>query len=425
MVFVLKRFLVGTALAGLAMAPVLAQEAPAERGSLNFDAPTARADAIESFQVRVADSEYMAGRVRVLDSVSGVVRPVRKTGLLIVENGQVVGRAETGEGGVAQIPQLPIGFYSVVAVGPDGIGAFGLEVLPPAEGVTVSTYRFDTLIVPSADIGVGQQVLFGAAPRGAAAPGPGALGPAPIGPGLTGPPSELPVSALQPIRGDEAYSTVDEAAPLKGDSVVVGNDGSGTGQLMVFDPKSGEPTGLMDARVVFLRNGKVFNTFSTDSEGRFSVSSLDAGHYSMVGVGTNGFVAMGIHVEKTDIAPITASGQESDEQVSLLQPPPPPPVDFGVAGAGIDAMGFAPGFGPFDPLAEDPFMAPFPEPVPGGFAGFGGGGGGFGAGGGGGLFGGGGLLGALLGAGAGIGIGAAVADDDDGGFTPPASPSVP
>ena len=406
-----------------------AEEAPA----ITPDAPPAvEQDSIDAYQVRVAETDYLAGRLQVVDPITGEIRGVRKSGLLIIQNGKVVGRAETGVSGVAQIKNLPIGPYSVVAIGPDGMGAFGFEVLPMAAGVAVPSYRFDTLIVPGTDMVVAQREFCsaGAVPAGIPAPALEAGPPAPLPP--------VPVAFQEQPEADPGYELdpgVSEgavSAPLKGQPILVRNGESGVGQILVFSSGHSEPIGMANTRVSFIRGGQLLGSVETDSEGYCGVVGLEDGYYSMVGVGDSGFVAMGVRVETF----AAASAGAADSQVSLLQAHVP--VDWRVAGAGPDAIGFAPGFacghcgGPSPKCCGGCGAAPFGAPCGpfgGGCGGFGGGGGGFGAGGGGGLFGGG-LLGTLVGAGIGAAIGAAIADDDDdddegGGGGVPVSPAGP
>jgi hypothetical protein len=335
--------------------------------------------------------------------------------------------------GVAQIKNMPIGPYSVVAIGPDGMGAFGFEVLPMASGVAVPSYRFDTLIVPGTDMVVAQRTFCGL--------GGGPAGPIPAAEQAPEPLPPIPVSFQeQPADpGYEAAPTPDAvdgavSAPLKGQPILVRSNETGVGQILVFGA-GGDPVGMGNTRVSFIRGGQLLGSVETDSQGYCGVVGLEDGYYSMVGIGESGFVAMGVRVE-TFAASATASLSKDDSLVSLLQAHVPA-VDWRVAGAGIDAVSYAPGFacghcgGPAPGCCGGCGAAPFGAPcggLGGGCGGFGGGGGGFGAGGGGGLFGGG-LLGTLLGAGIGGAIGAAVADDSDdddegggGGVVSPAGP---
>lgn len=422
MVLFLRRFLFGMMLMGLAAVPAFAQEEPGNSGDeadaiISPDlAPAARADVLEAYQVRATDTEYMAGRLQVVDARTGEVRGVRKTGLLIVQGGKVVARAETGVSGVAQIERLPAGSYSVIAIGPDGIGAFGFEVLGLASGVAIPSYRFDTLVVPSVDVAAAQRSIRAALPQPLPAAAPG------IAPPAAAPaPALVPVAMQEPIRGQGLLGSGSAASPLKGQAIMLRDGQSGIGQLLVLESATGRPVGMSHARISFLQNGREVGAAQTDVDGRCRITGLEDGYYSMVAIGANGFIAMGIRVESVLGDTTADTAARSDEYVSLLQPPP---ADFSAAGAPIDAMGYAPGF-----VTEETVVTE--ELVPAGpyGAGMGGGGGGFGAGGGGGL-GGGGLIGALVGAGVGAAIGAALADDDDdddedGRNIPPASPNRP
>ena len=402
-------------------------------------------DAIDAYQVRMTDTNYLAGRLRVFDPYSGELRGVRRTDLMIIQDGDVVSRAQTGVNGVVQIKNLPEGEYSVVALGPDGLAAFGFEVLPIVAGVGASPYRFDVLLVPGHDVRIAQRsICVGDDPT---------LKPAPARhhwtPGT--PLMPIPASARRPVSQTAgALETVSAAqfedepvrhvsAPLKGQPILIRDGESGVGQLVVLEAANGEAVGLANARLSLIRSGRIVASIETDERGYCGVVGLDDGVYSMVGVGSNGFIALGVQVQTASASPrpvATASSKARKggeairaEYVHNVQYGPAP-VGWRVAGADLGAIGYAPGFacggcgdvgccgacgvgpcgGPCGPMA--------------GACGFGGG---FGMGGfGGGGFGGGGLLGALVGAGLGAAIGAAIAsDDDDDDPSPPLDPVDP
>jgi hypothetical protein len=414
MEYFLKRLLCSMMLVGLVAGSAFAQEDPLSFGPDESapdaivppdEAPTAEPDRIAVYQVRQVDSDYMAGRLQVVDSTTGEVRPVRKTSLLVVQGNTVVGRAETGNGGVAQIPKLPTGSYAVIAIGPDGLGAFGFEILESVTGVAVPSYRFDAMIVPSVDVSAAQAMI-----RESIAV-PGAAPPAKAAPAAEV--DRIPVATVDPVAMQDLIrrdASASMSSPLKGQSIVIRNGQSGVGRLYVLDTATGSPVGLANTKLSLLRGGREVSSAQTDSEGYCQIGGLSEGYYSIVGVGPNGFVAMGIRIEATaedvtaDAKQKAVEGQESVEYVSLLQPPP---ADWGAAGAPIDSIGYAPGFVVEETVVTEEVVPAGPYGAP-----FGGGGGGFGAGGGGGL-GGGGLLGALVGAGVGAAIGAAIASDDD------------
>lgn len=425
-------------LAAIATVSAVAQTEPIvpevpQSSEVTPNAPAARQDVIDAHQSRVAESDYIACRLRVVDSVTGEVRGVRKTRLLFIQDGKVVGRGETGVSGVAQIKNLPTGAYSAIALGPDGMASFGFEILSSAESVAVGPYRFDALIVPAADMAVAQRSNFCGSPFGTATPLPLPAPPLPAS-AVAGAlaQSDRPIAPGATIESFDFDSFEPVASPLKAQPILLREGESITGQLVVLSV-DGQPTGLQKARVCFLRAGRIVRTVETDAGGYCSVFGLEDGVYSMVSIGANGFIALGVRVKT--VRPVVGAQQnkrqhDADQQshVALYQPTPPAP-DWQAAGASRDAMPFAPGFqgvGGGDPGLFPPGLAP---PPGGGFGGFGGGaGGGFGGGGGGGGLFGGGLLGPLLGAGVGAAIGAAVANDDDdeeGGGRVGVSPNSP
>ena len=421
-------------------------------------------DAIDAYQVRMTESNYLAGRLQVFDPYSGKLRGVRRTDLLIIQDGDVVSRAQTGVDGVVQIKNLPEGEYSVVAIGPDGLAAFGFEVLPVATGVAASPYRFDVLLVPGRDVGVAQRsICMGDESCVACVGDDPTLMPVPTrhnwtpGSPLMPIPASTRLGAVRPASAIESISAGQfedgevqhVSAPLKGQPILLRDSESGRGQLVILTAAGGEPVGLANARLSLIRSGQILATIETDERGYCGMVGLGDGVYSMVGVGSNGFIALGVRVQTASAGPkpvVTASANSRTrgevggaEYVHSVQYGPAP-VGWRVAGAQLGAIGYAPGFacggcgevgccggcgvgpcgGPCGPMA--------------GACGFGGGFGMGGFGGGGGGFGGGGVLGALLGAGLGAAIGAAIASDDDNDDPsnpvdprprPPVSPYLP
>ena len=407
-----------------------------EEPAVRPNAPRGRADSIDAFQVRLAETEYMAGRLQVLDPYSGELRGVRRTDLLVIQEGEVVRRAQTGVEGVAQIKNLPVGEYSVVAMGPDGVAAFGFEVLPKAEGVSIPSYRFDTLLVPLGDMSsVKQSLCRGAAPSVAPVPDPSmhsstmALPPIPVSMNQGAGKQPGPITPAPFNENEDSFAVQNVSAPLKGQPIRVQSGGRGVGQLVILDGKSEVPLGLANAQLSFIRGGQVLGTVQTDDKGYCGVAGLEDGVYSMVGIGENGYIALGVRVQSLSQEPTPApeatARAEAGQPVQFVSMTQyvGPPVGWRVAGADIDSLGYASGFacggcGMVECCGDCGvgFAGGGCGPIAGGgcFGGGGFGGGAFGGGG----FGGGGLFGALLGAGLGAAIGAAIADDDDKSHPP-------
>lgn len=417
---------------GVSVMPAVAQENEAAQPDGGDATPVAdsalRQDTIGFYQVRASETEYLPGRLRVADYESGELRGVGTTGVLVIRDGRIVARGETDIGGVAQIRNLRPGPYSVIALGPDGMAAFGMEVEPPVSGVAVPAYRFDTLMVPAADMAVAQQALAGMMrPPAAAGAVPGYRPTPPLPPipaSLKRQSGDVIVPA--PLAGPVDADAGEGAAAIKGEQVVIRDGERMVTQLVSLDPKTGQPIPMGSTRVLFLRGGRLLGTIETNAEGYCGATGVDDGPYSMVGVGPNGFIALGVQVE-TVAGSATAdvdSPTTSVTYVSALQDGIPT-VNLRAPGASPDALPFAPGLGGPGPFGPGGFGGGGPFPGGGGGP-FGGGGAGGGVGGGGGFGGGGGLLGALLGAGLGAALGAAAGNDDNGnGGQNEASPNVP
>lgn len=436
---------------------------PAESPSSRVPGSSIDRQSVDAYEVRATSDNQILGRLRVLDPYTGIVREVRETDVMIIQEGTVVSRSRSGAEGIVEFDDVPEGESSVVAVGPDGMAAFGFSVLPSLAGgadAEISKgeqYQFDVLLVPGFDVTVAQHsICVGDDPILVPEPsrfemaGPLAFRPVLFAGGAGGAeePSHVRLASFDGgsgtvILGEDVSPRATGMAPLKGQPILIREGETGRGQLIIPGDKSGAPMGLANADVSFIRSGQIVEHVQTDENGYCRVSGLDDGVYSMVGVGDNGFIALGVRVATTPAATptrISVAGSEVAELVSTT-PYGGSCCGWEVGGAQTSALAYAPGFtcggcgqvgccgacgvgpagGPCGPVAGGPEWGCCGM---GSYGGFGGGYGGFGGGGGG--LGGGGLAGALVGAGLGAAIGAAVAagnDDDDPGD--PGDPSDP
>lgn len=177
-------------------------------------------------------------------------------------------------------------------------------------------------------------------------------------------------------------------------TVALTPDGQLQGWAGYLDRATGELRGTSGALVHLIRDGKVVAHVETQLEGRFEVSGLAPGVYSVVVIDERGFSSSAFQV--------VGAGQEAAHTSMLCTMVSHD--DFQAATGDNEGLALAHG----------------PRCCDGGLAQEGGAGGGGGGGGGG--FGG--LLGWGLGA-AGLGVGIAALADDDGGRQPAASPVLP
>lgn len=325
-------------------------------------------------------------------SVDGVSKPLGQVTLYLTRNGAPLATVVTEADGRFVLPGLGIGTYGLVGRSEKSLAAFALHVLPNGASQKLDS---DFIVYGTTMNGSTFEDVL----RAHTVPG---------------------TSAIYP---DFRTDPVGEARRFSASSQVqLRSNGSLAGR--VSRPSGFSGYDLTGNVVHIIRNGIVVGHEATNSKGEFQVPSLNAGVYDFVVAGKDG-IAAGSFVA-VEGAGVAMRGSDGKSLVSVQAPTSDslnveliPSSDF-----------YAGGVEEVPPIIEEPGFFPIPGggfAGPGGFpggGGFGGGGGGFGGGGGGGLGGAGGI-GALLGIG-GLAAGvAALAADDDGFNTVPASIIVP
>lgn len=345
-------------------------------------------DAAGGFSGRLS---RLAGKDNTLPS-SGVT-------VKVVQDGVAVGEATTNDDGVFSFTGLKPGVAALLSYSEDSFLLFGLRLVEPDDKNAASVETdIDSVVVRGADLETVRSIIAAQLTNG-----------------------DVRFNVEQTLS-DEAfpYGTGDVSTSLVGHRVMLQADGSLKGAISLMDERTGRLREVLDLTVYFVRDGKVVGKALVGNDGGFSVTGLNPGIHSVVGVGNDGTFAMGVEIlgSEYEDAAVDGSSRGSYRPVAvtaLLQ------MSIAPAGAGNFNQGNAggltggsldsgvPGVAGTAPPAPAPAGAP---PGAGGGGAFGGGGGGPVGGGGAGAGGGIGGLGALLGAGLGAGIGYAVGQDD-------------
>lgn len=89
----------------------------------------APATSIQTHPVSLTEDGTLVGRVHQIDELNGRPVDVRGVRAILIQDDKVFGAASTDNYGVFSIPGVTPGFYSIVAVGNDGMGCIGVEVV--------------------------------------------------------------------------------------------------------------------------------------------------------------------------------------------------------------------------------------------------------------------------------------------------------
>lgn len=231
------------------------------------------------------------------------------------------------------------------------------------------------------------------------------------------PPKDVRFSAPLTASDEEfRIGNGESGTTVIGHRVQLQADGSLVGVVHLMDQRTGRIREVLDLSIYFVRNGRVSGQAEVENNGRFVVSGLTPGIYTVAGSGKDGVFAFGVEVAAFDanLAELDATGEY--RTVSLAAS-----LDLNVAPAntgnfnGSNAGNISDGSIDSSSETTDPEVSETEAGAQGGTGGTGGGGTGGGGGGGGGALGDG--LGAVIGAAAGGALGYAIGRDDR-----PASP---
>ena len=110
-------------------------------GLNNFDIDAEPATSIESQPILMNDSGGMNGRVHQINNLDGRPVPILDTKVFLIRDGQIVAETQADSLGVFSFSELELGNYGLVAVGSDGLGVIGVELIAASEGENSSIDR--------------------------------------------------------------------------------------------------------------------------------------------------------------------------------------------------------------------------------------------------------------------------------------------
>ncbi len=98
-------------------------------GFRSFTQPTMPATSIRHHQVAILNDGRFIGRLHAMHNRNGRPVEIVNTRVLIIQDGELIADTQVDNMGVFEIVGLPAGEYGLVAVGADGFGTIGLELI--------------------------------------------------------------------------------------------------------------------------------------------------------------------------------------------------------------------------------------------------------------------------------------------------------
>lgn len=355
----------------------------------------------------VLDAEgRFTGRISTIAGADGHLESIGKSTVTLVSLGRKVSSVETDDAGLFAFSGLKPGVYGLVAKGVDAYVVYAFRALAPtAAGVasmdpgqaspvsvelqmnSVTVFKRDFAVV--ADL-VKREIPseFRRRERGGVA--------------------NASRGVFDPRTEGRLIGEGEFATSLASHQVQLQPDGSLVGEINLLENEDGYLQEIRDLRVYFIMDNKIVGSADVNRDGSFRVLGLTAGLYSVVAVGDDGILAVGVDV----VGSFAAAGRENAgeyQYASVAQF-----LDF--AAAPIDLENFSAVNQPPADTSEAPAAPEGFVQAPGPLGGTGGGGA---TGGGGGGAGGAGGLGAAAAALAGGALGYALSDNNNAGDASP------
>ena len=385
--------------------------------------PAGLGDQLRSHVVRLDKTDALTGKLAVIKGQPGRLSPIQSVKIRFVQNGEVKAETTPGLDGTFRVKNLEEGVYSMIAAGSGGFLAWSVNVQPKNEDIArmpklmrakylaqevKDSLDVEAAAVPPANFVPLRQLLQQYLPSEDST--------------LYLDGNDIP-EGMQEDPQDAAQGT-----QLKHHQVMLTSEGKLLGRIRRLQPNSGRDLKIRQLNVFLLQGDRIVDQEEVSPNGTFAFEDVQAGVFSLVAAGTDGFLAFSIDVvnqeepatetaSRNGVLPVKFAKAQAALQIDVALCSP---MDFNQQNLNRLTDNFVPQNN--EAIAN---AGPAPAPAAGMPAagapaggGFGGGGSGFGGGGAGG-----GLGGVLLGGAIGAGIGAVINDDD--GVRQQASPASP
>jgi hypothetical protein len=231
--------------------------------------------------------------------IPGEGADVANMNIFLLNKGRLVKETFVDEQGRFEFNNVRQGTYAIIGWGPNGLFAFGLNVLgynPEGSDSTPTTIRA-TAFQNKTTINTDWIQYFAPAVSFRV------FGRYPMGEGQNDSAAFYGFDGLNRYQPKGVGATSISSQPVS-QSV----DGRLIGRVHQFTSRSGRPVDVRSTKVMLLKNDTVYASTSADNFGVFEFSDVPVGEYGVIAVGADGVGIIGINV----VEPTTDSGDKID-----------------------------------------------------------------------------------------------------------------
>ena len=292
---------------------------------------------LRSHWIQINKEGNLDGRISAIDPSRVVAIPIERLDISLVKKGAKVSTAVTDDEGKFVLEDVEPGVYTLIAAGQNGFLAYGIHVLPQLD-------EFDILDLDARANPDEAKRKFMAAhfniPDNAIIEDELQIDAAAVPPEfttlhqITQTYVQVDSNQLADAQAGNDLKAIDEATEIRGGfQFPLTFDGTFTGRVQPIATEEGRLTKLSDVNLFLIQDDLEVARAPIDENGRFSISNVKPGVYSLIAAGRDGFAAFSL--ELTEVA---AEGDvsylEEDSEYQLVSADPAPaaaPPILGIA----------------------------------------------------------------------------------------------
>jgi hypothetical protein len=300
----------------------------------------------ETFQahwVTTNEDGNLEGRISAIDPDQAIAIPLEQLDVTLLQKGDEVRTAATGESGRFLLKDVEPGVYTIVASGRSGFLAYGVHVLPRLEGFDVSGLDSRLDAAPSGELEAKQEYYvshFGI-PADAHVVEELQIDAAAVPPKydtlMRISQNYLPAATALAVRSDvDDLKAIKKATKIRGGfKFPLDEEGNLIGRIQPIATSSGELSKVSEMNVFLIQEDQEVARVAVEESGSFKIEDVEPGVYSIVAAGKDGFAALSLELVEGTLNGqdrVGAIGRQANAHyVSLGKSAPEPGPTFAMA----------------------------------------------------------------------------------------------